>query len=46
MLKGSQFGVEFSRDKAQTYNNVVPALRDLLLSNFEGPKLLTRRKEY
>lgn len=38
MFKGSQFGVGFSRDKAQTYNNVVHALRDLLLSNFESGK--------
>ncbi|HEY7110667.1 MAG TPA: hypothetical protein VH415_14680 [Nitrososphaeraceae archaeon] len=38
MYSGNQFGVEFSRDKPGIYNNVVHALRHLLLSNFEKDK--------
>src|SRR5262245_23168410 len=38
MFTGNQFGVEFSRDKPGIYNNVVHALRHLLLSNFERDK--------
>lgn len=38
MFTGNQFGVEFGRDKPGVYNNVVHALRHLMLSNFESDK--------